>query len=334
MKVLITGGGGFVGSHLAEFLLAKGAEVCALVRSPENSTHLPPRSPGLSIVAADIRREDAVRRIVRDLAPDRIYHLAAFSAPRRSLQEPLLTYETNLQGTWNVLEAARTASLPPRILCVSTGQVYDAGAGAGALTESTPTKPETPYSASKLCAEIVAGQYHASWGLPVLVVRPFNCIGPRQSPVFVSSDFSKQMVEISLGIRPPIVHVGDLSQERDFTDVRDAVRAFALVLEQGNPGEAYNVCSGTLHSIQEVIDTLAEIMKLKITVETETARKGATGPPIILGDPSKLKRDTGWQPQIPFRRSLVDLVEYWRERIAGARQMGYPNANRFFRRNA
>jgi GDP-4-dehydro-6-deoxy-D-mannose reductase len=322
VKALITGGGGFVGSHLAELLLAEGMEVCALVRSLENTGHLPTRQPSLSIAAADVRREDSVRRVVQDAAPDRIYHLAAYSEPRRSLQEPLPAYQTNLTGTWNVLDAARSLSRLPRSLCVSSGQVYDAGACLGALSESAPIKPETPYSASKLCAEIVAAQYHATWDLPAVVVRPFNCIGPRQSPSFVCSNFAKQMVEISLGIRPAIVRVGNLSQERDFTDVRDAVRAFALVLERGKPGEAYNVCSGTLHSIREVIDTLAEIAKLKITVETDAARMRAVDQPRILGDASKLNRDTGWQPEISFRQSLKDLIEYWHKRIAVERQIG------------
>jgi GDP-4-dehydro-6-deoxy-D-mannose reductase len=320
MKALITGGGGFVGFHLAELLRAKGAEVCATVDHGEDSAHLTRAFPRLSVLTADVRRQDSIRRIVQDFLPDQIYHLAAISAPQRSLQEPLLTYETNLTGTLNVLEAARSLSRPPRILCFSTGQVYDTSACAGPLNEDVPTKAETPYAASKLCAEVVARQYHASWGLPVIVVRPFNCIGPRQSPTFVCSDFARQVVEISLKIRPPVVHAGALSRKRDFTDVRDAARAFVLVLEQGKPGEAYNVCSGTVHSIQEVLDTLAELAMLKITVATEAAREHTVDPPSIVGDPSKLNRQTGWQPQIPFRQTLSDLLEYWRDRVAATVQ--------------
>jgi GDP-4-dehydro-6-deoxy-D-mannose reductase len=288
------------------------------VEGADDGSRLAKSFPGLSVATADIRRHDSVRRVIQDFQPEQIYHLAAISAVPRSLQEPLLTYETNLTGTLNVLEAARTAPRPPRVLCVSTGQVYDPSAFAGPLNEKAPTRPETPYSASKLCAEIIAGQYHTSWGLPVVVVRPFNCIGPRQSPAFVSSDFAKQLVEISLGMRPPIVHTGALSRKRDFTDVRDAARAFVLALEQGKPGEAYNVCSGTLHSIQEALDTLTELAMVKITVETEAARERALDPSSIVGDASKLKLHTGWQPQIPFRQTLADLLDYWREQVAPA----------------
>jgi GDP-4-dehydro-6-deoxy-D-mannose reductase len=323
VKTLITGAAGFVGSHLVELLLSRGAEVYAVVEAWDQRASLP-ALPGVSVVEADIRQGESVHKLVRDFAPDQIYHLAAISAVARSLQDPLLTYETNALGTWNVLEAARRATKPPRVLCTSTAQVYDATARFGPLAETTPLRPLTPYSASKLCAEIVAFQYHASWGLPAIVVRPFNCIGPGQAPEFVCSDFARQMAEIALGIRPPVVRVGDLSRERDFTDVRDAVRAFVLALEHGAPGEAYNVCSGALHSIREVVDDLAEIAQLNVAVETEAARKRAVDPSAMVGDWSKLRQQTGWRPEIAFRRSLADGFEYWRARLAVQRGQGAP----------
>lgn len=322
MKALITGVAGFVGSHLAEFLLSRGAEVHGVVEASGKTTNLHEVLSRLSIMEADIRQPESLRRVVRKIVPDEIYHLAAISSVPRSLEDPFLTYETNVFGTINVLEAAREASGVPRVLCISSAQVYDAGVQPAPLTETAPTRPLTPYAGSKLCAEIAALQYKASWGMPVVVVRPFNCIGPRQSPDFVCSNFGKQMAEISLGIRPAVLHVGDVSRERDFTDVRDAARAFVLALEQGVSGETYNVCSCARHSIREVIDTLADIAGLTVTVEAEASRKRATDPSAIVGDWSKLNQRTGWRPEIPFRQSLKDLFLYWRERVTAPSGQG------------
>jgi GDP-4-dehydro-6-deoxy-D-mannose reductase len=305
-KVLITGGTGFVGSHLLRYLTARGSEVAVLASSGcENAL------PNVRCYKADIRDADAVHAAIHEFKPMFICHLAAISSVGTSWKSPRLTYEVNVFGTLNVIEAAADLSSPPRILSVSTAQVY--APNLATLSETSPLAPDNPYAASKAMAELLRVQYRRGAAGGVIVARSFNHAGPGQSTDFVLSSIAKQFAETQLGLREPKLSLGNLHVKRDFTDVRDVVRAYALLLEKTEVEDVYNVCSGRSRSIGEIVKMFEFLSGVNVTVESHSSKQRLGESDQVCGDPAKIRDATGWEPQIPFSTTLQDLLAYWRD---------------------
>lgn len=327
MKVLITGGGGFAASHLAEHLLESGAEVVLTSRPGErlhNVEHLLSR---LSIEYADLRDLDRTREVLAETRPQRLYHLAAFSSVVDSFQKPYECYATNFGGTLNLLEAWRQLGFDSRMLAVSSSQVYGRpGETEMPLRETSPLRPESPYAGSKVAAEFLAVQFGPSYGLPVVRARPFNHTGPRQSPAYVCSDLVRQVVEIECGLRAPVLTVGDAETSRDFSDVRDIIRGYELLLERGRPGEAYQLCSGRAIPVGAIIESIVATASVPIEVQTDVAKAHPAERRTLWGDPAKARSETGWEPAFTLEATLRDLKAYWHKAIATEMAPGQPLA--------
>jgi len=291
VRALITGGRGFVGGWLAEHLRAAGDEVVAIDQEVE------------------ITDPAAVLGAVAAAAPDAVYHLAALTHVGDSWDDPLRVLQVNVLGTAVVLAAARRCGPNTKVLVTSSAEVYGAVSDdALPLSEETATAPLSPYAASKLAAEAVCAQAHAGHGQPVLVVRPFNHIGPGQSPNFAVAALARR-ITTALAEGRQEVPVGNLSARRDFTDVRDVVRAYRLLVERGEPGRVYNVCSGTDWSIREVADALLRQAGATLDLRADPDLVRAVEVPVLRGDPSRLHAATGWKPEIPFEQTLADVLD-------------------------
>jgi GDP-4-dehydro-6-deoxy-D-mannose reductase len=325
MKVLITGITGFAGSHLADYILAEQpeAQVAGIYRwrsRSENVEHLESRVP---LVECDIRDASATHAVIQDLKPDLIFHLAAQSFVPSSWRAPHESLSTNILGQLNLFEAIRKADLDCRIQIAGSSEEYGLVHDEELpITEDQPLRPLSPYAVSKVGQDVLAYQYFKSFGLAAVRTRGFNHTGPRRPSVFVCSDFARQVVEIGLGLRPPVIRVGNLEARRDFTDVRDIVRGYWLALTQGEPGEVYNLCSGRSWSIQEILDKLIALAGVEVKIEVDGERLRPSDVPRLEGDASRLRSLTGWEPRIPFDQTLQDLLEDWRNRLARRRDAG------------
>lgn len=319
MKVLITGGGGFAASHLAEELLRLGCDVTLAARLGERLHNVEHLLSQVRLERADLRDFTELREILREIRPERFYHLAAFSSVVDSFESPYECYETNFGGTLNLLEAWRQIGFDSRMLLVSSSQVYgQAGEAEMPLRETSALRPESPYAGSKIAAEFLAIQFGLSYGLPVVRARPFNHTGPRQSPAFVCSDLARQLAEIECGLRPPIVTVGSADTARDFSDVRDIVRGYVLLLERGRPGEVYQLCSGRAISVRAIVEHLVAMASVPVDVRIDTTKAHAAESRILWGDPAKARSELGWEPRYDLKTTLGDLRAYWQTRIGSA----------------
>jgi GDP-4-dehydro-6-deoxy-D-mannose reductase len=248
-----------------------------------------------------------------------LYHLAGQAFPQQSWTDPWDTFETNLRPQLNLFEAARRLGMRPRMLIVGSTEVYgQSQAAEAAAPETAEWQPGNPYAVSKAAQDLLGLQYFLNPGLPVVRVRPSNHIGPRQNGRFVAPAFARQIALIEAGQQPPVVKVGNLSAQRDFTDVRDIVRAYWLALEHGQAGEAYNVGWGRLIPVQALLDGLLALAQVEIRVEVDPARLRPAEILVRCGDPAKLRARTGWAPQIPLEQTLRDLLDYERARLAQA----------------
>ena len=321
-KVLITGFTGFVGSHLADHLLAVGGyEIVGLKRwrsRLENVEHLQGR---VAMLDADITDPGRMRAVVRDVRPDLIFHLAAQSFVPTSWLEPDATLWTNVRGQLNLLEAVGDAGLDDcRIQIAGSSEEYGlVQPDEVPITEDQPLRPLSPYAVSKVTQDMLGWQYFRSHGLKIVRTRGFNHTGPRRGEVFVVSDFARQIAMIEAGLRAPTMQVGNLDATRDFTDVRDMVRADRLAEALGEPGEVYNICSGSDIRIGEMLDKLLAMSTAKIAVATDPARLRPSDVPILLGSAARFHAATGWTPEVPFDTTLADLLAYWRDRLANTR---------------
>ena len=314
MRTLITGVAGFAGSYLAELLLKDGVELYGAVFPGESTRNLESFKSDLRLSTCDIRDAGAVRKLIAEARPEEIYHLAALTFIPDSIDDPRSTFETNLMGTMNVLEAAKSLSDAPRFLFVGSADEYGlVGKDELPIGEQTPLRPTNPYSVSKLSASMLAYQYGLSGGVRVVRVRPFNHTGPRQSPRFVCSDFARQVVEAERGEDRREISVGNLEPRRDFTDVRDVVRAYRDILRRGEAGEVYNICSGKSVAVGEILDALVSSSGQSLSIVQRSDRLRKTGIEEIRGDFSKIERAAGWRPSIPLEKTLEDMLEYWRE---------------------
>lgn len=317
MRVLITGITGFVGSHLADYLVARGdIEVFGTRRwrsRMENVLHLRDR---VTLVECDLRDPVAVRRMLTEVRPDRIFHLAAQSYVPTSWLTPGETVSTNLLGQVNLLEGVRELGLASRVQIAGSSEEYGmVHPDELPIRETNPLRPLSPYAVSKVGQDLLGYQYWMSYGLPIVRTRGFNHSGPRRGEVFVSSNFAKQIAEIEKGQREPALLVGNLEAIRDFTDVRDMVQAYWLALERGEPGEVYNICSGRGYTVRELLELLLGLTSARVEVRPDPTRLRPSDVPVLVGDCQKFRRATGWEPTIPFEVMLKDLLEYWRQRV-------------------
>ena len=317
MRVLITGLTGFVGSHLADYLLARGdVELFGTHRwrsRMDNVEHLRGR---VTLAECDLRDAAATRRMLATVSPDRIFHLAAQSYVPTSWLMPTETLLPNIQLQLNIFEAVRELGLESRIHIAGSSEEYGLVLPSETpIREDNPLRPLSPYAVSKVAQDLLAYQYCQSYRLPIVRTRGFNHTGPRRGEVFVTSNFAKQIAEIEKGLREPVVHVGNLDAQRDFTDVRDMVRAYWLALEHGVPGEVYNICSGRAYTIRQVLETLLGLTHVEVEVRRDPARMRPSDVQVLEGDCSRFQRLTGWKPTIPFEVTLKDVLSYWRQRV-------------------
>lgn len=315
MRVLLTGIAGFAGSYLAELLVREpDIEVHGVVhRSDRRIAHL---AGQLHLHRGDLRNALWVSEVVEAVRPEYTLHLAAWSDVGGSWQQPWTTYELNIQCQLNLLEALRRWQPACRTLIVSSNEIYGLVDAADLpIDEATPFRPNSPYGVSKLTQDMMALQYFNSHRLPTIRARSFNHLGPGQADEFAASAFARQIAEIELGLREPVVRVGNLSAERDFTDVRDVVRAYWLLAQRGEAGLCYNIGSGAPRAIRELLDTLLELSPAPIRVELDPARLRPSDVPRTYCDNRRLVQVTGWQPVIDLRTTLHDLLEGWRAQL-------------------
>ncbi len=307
MKVLVTGATGFVGKHLIQFLLGqKGLEVYGLGRSQGKN----------NFYECDITDLNRVREVISQVKPDRIFHLAAQSSVPVSWNLPVETMKTNVMGQIHLLEAVRETAIRPLILIACSSEEYGAVSTKDIpVKETQALQPLSPYGVSKVAQDLLAEQYFQTFGLPIVRTRAFSHTGPGQREEYAASNFAKQIACIEAGEKEPVLKVGNLDVTRDFTDVRDVVRAYWLALEKGKPGEVYNVCSGIGCRIQQMVDILVGLSRVKIEVRKETDRVRPVDVPAMVGDAAKFRNQTGWTPTIGIQTTMADLLNDWRARI-------------------
>lgn len=320
MRTLVTGADGFAGSHLAEYLLSQDQEVIALVRNEKEAANLASFRSRLHLEEVEVRDEARVLKVLRNTKPERIYHLAAMSSPSASIGDPRLTYDVNFGGTLNILCAWRQLQFDCRLLFVSSADVYGSPRNEDLpLREDAPFRPANPYAGSKAASELLACQFFQSYGLPIVRVRPFNHTGPRQSEAFFCSNLARQIAEIDAGGRPFNVTTGNLKVRRDFSDVRDIVRGYFLLLEKGEGGDVYQLCSGQPVPLESILQILSSLISKPITAFVDASRMRSGEAPVVWGDPSKTKVATSWTPQYDLETTLRDLKLYWDQRILPGR---------------
>jgi GDP-4-dehydro-6-deoxy-D-mannose reductase len=348
LRVLITGVTGMAGSHLAEYILKlPDVQVYGTYRwrSPmDNLSELTAagrvnriasggnvRSAGelsetvkrdsvagsLNLILADLTDASSIRRLIAGVRPDRIFHLAAQTFVPASWNAPAETMNLNVIGQVNLFESIREAEIRPLVHVAGSSEEYGlVYPNEVPMSESNPLRPLSPYAVSKVAQEMLAWQYWQSYGLQTIVTRGFNHTGPRRGENFVTSSYALQIAQIERGLRPPIVDVGDVESKRDWSDVRDIVRGYWLALERGRPGEVYNIGSGVCLSAREMLDVLLRHTDRKVEVRIDSSRLRPSDVKILWADASKIERETGWRPEIPFETTMRDLLEYWRRRLA------------------
>ncbi|HEX7260108.1 MAG TPA: GDP-mannose 4,6-dehydratase [Candidatus Saccharimonadia bacterium] len=308
MVILVTGAAGFVGRHLVELLHKSGG----------NDVYGTALHHGLGdaiMKQVDLKDGESVKRLLSEIKPEVIYHLAAFASPALSFKQPVEAITDTLAMQINLYEASLSLGISPRFLVVGSGQIYGrADATMLPLTEEAALDFASPYAVAKVGQEHLASMY-AKRGIESVIARPFNHIGPGQQPGYLVSDLSKQVAELEKSASNDTLRVGNLSSKRDFTDVRDIVRAYCLLAEKGRRGKVYNVCSGKSTSGQDILDTLLSFSEKKIVTEQDPARMRPSDIPDLYGDASKLNKDTGWKPEIGLSQTLEDTLNYWRSRV-------------------
>lgn len=318
MKALITGITGMVGSHLAEYLLKQNIEIHGTVRyrsRTENISHL---SGKIHLHSLDLLDRTSLQEVVTSVRPDFIFHLAAQSYVQYSFAAPVITLETNCLGTANLLESirlARTDGYNPTVHVCSSSEVYGQVLPEEVpIKESNPLRPASPYAVSKVCEDMLAFQYYVSWNMRIIRSRLFTHTGPRRGEVFAESAFAKQIAEIEHGIREPVVRVGNLDSVRTFMDVRDAVRAYWLMVNKCDPGEVYNIGGSRTMTVGEMLQILLSHSShkgIQVVQDPKLLRPSDVTLQIPCCD--KFKNKTGWEPEIPFEKTMSDLLLYWRE---------------------
>ena len=313
MRVLITGIEGFVGRHLARELSGAGHSVYGLYYDPGDIAEVGDIASGL--YRGDVRDGAGFAEILNNTGPDAVIHLAAMSFVPVATAKPLSAWNINLGGTLNLLEWIRKYAPQAELLFVSTSEVYGRPAeGDLPYTEATPLRPENMYAATKASADLAVDRYRALYGIPAVIIRPSNHIGPGQSEDFVASSFARQAAEAALGLSDGIIRVGNLSARRDFLDVRDVVRGYRIALENGLSG-IFNLGAGRGIEIRGILDKLVEISGADIDVEVDPERLRPVDVPLVEVSHGKFEEKTGWRPEIPLEKSLTDTFEWWKEKL-------------------
>ena len=311
-KALIIGGAGFVGGYLAEHLLCGcGMEVHVTKLAGEQV-----EKKGVQVYDLDILDREAIVSLLFRIRPDYIFHLAAQSSVGVAWKNPGLTVDVNIKGSINVMDAVRELYYKPRVLLIGSGEEYGhIREGENPITEENRLRPGNIYAATKACQNMIGNIYAKAYDMELMMVRAFNHIGPCQSPIFVVADFCKQVAEIEKGKREPVMYVGNLNTKRDFTDVRDVVEAYALLIQKGIAGETYNVGSGHAVSIQEVLRLILSLSAKEIRVEVDANKIRPVDVALIEADIGKIRRTTGWTPGITLEQTIRETLDYWRERV-------------------
>ena len=314
-NALITGVSGFVGSHMAELLLSRGFKVHGLCRWRSRTENIEHIKNKIHLVEGDLLDAHSLQQLMMDVRPTHIFHLAAQSFVPASWTSPAVTLEINVVGSCNLFEAVRAAQLNSVIQIACSSEEYGlVKPDEVPIKETNPLRPLSPYGVSKVAMDFLGYQYFKSYGMRIVRTRGFNHTGPRRGDVFAESSFAKQIAEIEKGKKEPVIMVGNLEAERDYTDVRDMVKGYLLAAEKGEPGEVYNICSGKAVKIKKVLDILLSFSKIKVEIKQNPVRMRPSDVPILLGDSTKFKRKTGWKNTIPFEKTMEDLLNYWREK--------------------
>ncbi len=316
-RSLITGITGFAGSHMAELLLDEGHQVYGTMRwrsRTENINHIEDK---LDLIEADLLDLNSLEEAVFAAKPDYVFHLAAQSFVPASWTSPAVTLETNVTGSCNLFEAVRAAQVDPVIQIACSSEEYGlVKPDEVPMNEDNPLRPMSPYAVSKVGLDFLGYQYFKSYDMKIVRTRGFNHTGPRRGDVFVVSTFAKQIAQIEAGKKEPVMKVGNLQAKRDFTDVRDMVKGYYLATQKGKPGEVYNIATGKSIKIKKMLDMLLEMSTVDdIKVEKDPKRMRPSDVPILEGDATKFKEATGWEPEVPFEKTLKDILQYWRENV-------------------
>jgi GDP-4-dehydro-6-deoxy-D-mannose reductase len=315
-RTLITGVTGFVGCYLADALVARGERVVGLTRHPDWPVFWKALESSVSVHECDLCEGNFVEQLIREIQPTHIYHLAGYANVGQSFKDPEAAWSGNLTATRRLCEAVIRWGGAPRILFVGSGLVYGPPEHSDQLfNEACPLRPDTPYAASKAAADLACYQYTCSPGLDIIRARPFNHIGPQQSPEFAIPHFARQIAAIERGDGPPVLETGNLAAQRDLSDVRDVVMAYLLLMEKGRSGEAYNIGSGQSFSMQAVLERMLKLTGLRVEVHQRADLLRPTEPATIRVDISKVSHETGWQPRYSLDQTLADTIEEWRNRM-------------------
>lgn len=312
MKFFITGIEGFVGHYLAQELVNIGHQVGGSFIDVKAASDLTQK---YKLYQVDLRQSGQIDEAINDFCPRTVFHLAAQSSPALSFKKPQETFEINLIGTVNLLEALRGLKEKCRLVLISSCEVYGPVSVDKPISETQPYNPVSPYASSKVFQEISCLQYFRTYDLDTVVIRPFPHTGPGQPPSFALPSFARQIAEIEKGKRVPVIRVGNLSAQRDISDVRDVVQAYRLLAEKGRPGETYNVSSGQAVSMEEALSMMLQMSRISIKTQTDPALMRPADVPLLWGDPAKLKSETGWSPSFQLKDTLENLLNHWRQQV-------------------
>ena len=311
MKILITGINGFAGSHLLDYIISnQDAEVHGIIQQKNDTQNIKPHLKRLKLHTADISRSKDVARVIAKVKPDRLFHLAAQAHTQSSNKKAAESFSVNVLGSVNILEAVRSSSAKSRVLIVSSGYIYGGRKNEIDLPdENSAFHPSDPYSASKASIDHIAQTYKTFYGLNVAIVRPFNHTGPRQSPAFVCSAIAEQFADIKKN-KSKKLRLGNLEPRRDFSDVRDVVRAYWMVCNEPKEEFIFNISSGSIYSVRDVVGMLEEISGMHPEVVTDSSKLRKSDFDLLAGKSDRLRKTFGWKPEIPFRQTLTDLYQY------------------------
>ena len=310
--ILVTGAAGFAGSHLLDALIGANSRIIGL-RRPGIGAEVEPRYPTVEWIEVELLNREAVRSAVAKCAPGVIYHLAGAPHAGQSWARATDALAINVLATHHVLDAIRTTRMAIRVVVPSSAYVYRPADHA--LREDDPLEPANPYAVSKIATELAAQRAARYDGIHVVIARAFNHVGPRQEPSFFASAVARQVALIEAGRQEPVIRVGNVDTRRDFTDVRDTVRAYIALAQHGQPGRIYNVCTGQARVVRELLEGLVRLSRVPVTIEPDPARFRPNDTPLLLGDPSRITHEVGWEPTVLFEHTLRDLLDYWRHAV-------------------